>query len=118
MPKPNVMEPIARAINPSAWSLDLDSVDSAQPWKMSVICGRKDSPELPLRVLDSIRQADRDMVGRQIIPAPSIPNHCGLSQNASRNPYEARGRPHCAIAKEQPTARVPPASNFRRSASS
>ena len=73
---------------------------------MSVIYARKDSPKVALRVLDSIRQADRDMVGRQIIPAPSIRNHSGLSQNASRNPYEARGRSHCAIAKEQPTARI------------
>jgi hypothetical protein len=51
MPKPNVLERNARAINPSAWSHDLDRVARPQPWKMSVIRARKDSAQVALRVL-------------------------------------------------------------------
>ena len=58
MTKHNMLERVARAIDPSLWVYDLEKVERSEGWRTSVRRDRQASLEAARRALEALREPD------------------------------------------------------------
>jgi len=62
MTKHNMLERVARAIDPSLWVYDLEKVERSEGWRTSVRRDRQASLEAARRALEALREPDEQML--------------------------------------------------------